>query len=143
MATTPTYINQRINNLQSQINSIISGGGGGVPTSSDLADVLVNGNSAGTTDIDMNFQDITNVNEVIVLSPTFFTTSVQPQQTILTNIVSGDTATLIPSQINFNGSVSNSVVSNGSVVINDTTYSAFITKKALRLLKKYNAHHFL
>jgi hypothetical protein len=70
MATTPTYINQRINNLQAQINSIISGGGGGVPTSSDLADVLVNGNSAGTTDIDMNSQDITNVDTITFLNST-------------------------------------------------------------------------
>ena len=56
MATTPTYINQRINNLQSQINDIISGGG--VPTSSDLAVVLVNGNSAGATKLNMNNNDI-------------------------------------------------------------------------------------
>lgn len=70
MATTPSYINQRINNLQSQINSIISGGGGGVPTSSDLADVLVNGNSAGTTDIDMNHQDLTNVENITLNSTT-------------------------------------------------------------------------
>ena len=68
MATTATYINQRINNLQAQINSIISGGGGGVPTSSDLADVLLNGNSAGATDIDMNHQDLTNVNEITFLN---------------------------------------------------------------------------
>jgi hypothetical protein len=61
MSTTPTYINQRINNLQSQINSIISGG---VPTTSNLADVLVNGNSAGSTDIDMNSQDILQVNNI-------------------------------------------------------------------------------
>jgi hypothetical protein len=63
MATTPTYINQRINNLQSQINAITSGG---VPTTSDLAVVLGNGNSAGTFDIDMNFNDITNVNSVVI-----------------------------------------------------------------------------
>jgi len=46
--------------LYSEIASIISGGGGGVPTSSGLADVLINGNSAGSNGIDMNQQDITN-----------------------------------------------------------------------------------
>lgn len=64
MATTPTYINQRINNLQSQINDIISGGGGGVPSSSVLAVILANGNSAGTSDINMNSNNITNANEI-------------------------------------------------------------------------------
>jgi hypothetical protein len=124
MATTPSYINQRINNLQSQINSIISGGGGGVPTSSDLADVLVNGNSAGTTDINMNFNDITNVNEVVVLNPTFFTTSVQPQQTIVQNITTTETATLNPIQVGFTNATGNSsYISNNAVVIADATNS--------------------
>jgi hypothetical protein len=52
--------------LYSEIASIISGGGGGVPTSSDLADVLINGNSAGSNGIDMNQQDITNGNVINV-----------------------------------------------------------------------------
>jgi hypothetical protein len=52
--------------LYSEIASIISGGGGGVPTSSDLADVLTNGNSAGSNGIDMNQQDITNGNVINV-----------------------------------------------------------------------------
>jgi hypothetical protein len=37
---------------------------GGVPTSSNLGAVLVNGNSAGTTDIDMNNQDILQVDNI-------------------------------------------------------------------------------
>lgn len=90
MATTPTYINQRINNLQAQINSIISGGGGGVPTSSNLADVLDNGNSAGAFDVNMNSQDILavdNINTVTINSslgaltlpsPVAFTNAIAP-----------------------------------------------------------------
>ena len=137
MATTPTYINQRINNLQAQINSIISGGGGGVPTSSDLADVLVNGNSAGTTDIDMNFNDITNVNEVIVLNPTLFTTSVQPSQTIVHNITTTETATLNPIQIGFaNATGNSSSLSNNALVIADVTniVTAQITPSQLTMV---------
>lgn len=97
MATTPTYINQRINNLQSQINSIISGGGGGVPTSSNLGTVLTNGNSAGTSDIDMNFNDITNVNSVVIDNN------------------AGNTITAGSNQINFTSTLNNpSVISNSS-----------------------------
>lgn len=54
----------QISYLYSEIASIISGGGGGVPTSSNLADVLTNGNSAGSNGIDMNQQDITNGNVI-------------------------------------------------------------------------------
>jgi len=68
MATTPTFINQRINNLQAQINSIISGGGGGVPTSSDLAVVLGNGNTAGVNAIIMNTNNIDNVEIITSLT---------------------------------------------------------------------------
>lgn len=97
MATTPTYINQRINNLQAQINSIISGGGGGVPTSSDLGTVLTNGNSAGTSDIDMNFNDITNVNSVVIDNN------------------AGNTITAGSNQIDFTSTAINpSVISNSS-----------------------------
>lgn len=90
MATTPTYINQRINNLQAQVNSIISGGGGGVPTSSNLADVLDNGNSAGAFDVNMNSKDILavdNINAVTINSslgaltlpsPVAFTNAIAP-----------------------------------------------------------------
>lgn len=69
MSTTPSYINQRINNLQAQINSIISGGGGGVPTSSGLATVLGNGNTAGLSDIDMTNNNITNINQLSLFDP--------------------------------------------------------------------------
>jgi len=58
-------LNAKYNTLQSQLDRIISGGGGGVPTSSNLADVLINGNSAGATDIDMNLQSITNATSFV------------------------------------------------------------------------------
>jgi hypothetical protein len=51
-------LNIRLSALESKIN------GGGVPTSSNLADVLLNGNSAGATDIDMNTQNINQVSSV-------------------------------------------------------------------------------
>jgi hypothetical protein len=54
-------LNQKYNNLKTQTNG---GGGGGVPTSSTLADVLLNGNSAGATDINMNNKNITAVNNI-------------------------------------------------------------------------------
>ena len=46
MSLSTYYLNQRIANLQSEVTAITSGGGGGVPTSSDLAVVLTNGNIA-------------------------------------------------------------------------------------------------
>jgi len=47
------------------INTTLINGGAYPPTSADtLADVLTNGNSAGTTDINMNSQNITNVNNI-------------------------------------------------------------------------------
>ena len=49
--------------LQAQLNAI-SAGGGGVPTSSTLADVLLNGNSAGASNIDMNSNNIENVSVI-------------------------------------------------------------------------------
>ena len=61
-------LNQKYNNLKTQTNA---GGGGGVPTSSTLADVLLNGNSAGATDIDMNnnnIQQVLNVNSTTNLN---------------------------------------------------------------------------
>jgi len=65
MSYTSNYnLNIRLSNLESRINS-------GIPTSSDLADVLLNGNSAGATDIDMNnnnIQQVLNVNSTTNLS---------------------------------------------------------------------------
>lgn len=60
MSVSNFVLNQRINTLQYEINQITGGGSGGVPTSSNLAHVLVNGNSAGVTDLNMNFNDILN-----------------------------------------------------------------------------------
>jgi hypothetical protein len=57
-------LNAKYNTLQAEIDNITGGGGGGVPTSSDLADVLLNGNNAGATDLDMNLQDILQVNNI-------------------------------------------------------------------------------
>ena len=62
MATTPTYINQRINNLQAQINNLTPV----TPVNPTLADILLNGNSAGTFSINMNSQDITSVDNIQV-----------------------------------------------------------------------------
>jgi hypothetical protein len=58
MATTPTYINQRINNLQAQLNALQPYP---PPEIQTLSDVLIEGNNAGSNDIDMNNQNITNV----------------------------------------------------------------------------------
>ena len=60
MATTPTYINQRINNLQAQINAISPY----PPAADSLAAVLLVGNSAGASNINMNNQNITGVNNI-------------------------------------------------------------------------------
>ena len=58
MSYTSNYnLNIRLSNLESRINS-------GVPTSSDLADILLNGNSAGASDLDMNNNDILNCNNL-------------------------------------------------------------------------------
>jgi hypothetical protein len=56
-------LNQRYNYLLNLVNSIITGITP-VPTSSDLSDVLTNGNSAGANDIDMNDNSITNINQI-------------------------------------------------------------------------------
>jgi hypothetical protein len=56
MSYTSNYnLNIRLSNLESKIN------GGGIPTSATLADVLLNGDSAGASDLDMNNNDILNV----------------------------------------------------------------------------------
>jgi len=61
MSLSTYYLNQRISILQSEIDGIVSGG---VPTTSDLDVVLTNGNSAGTSDIDMNANDILAVDNI-------------------------------------------------------------------------------
>ena len=61
MATTPTYINQRINNLQAQLNALQPYP---LPEIQTLSDVLIQGNNAGSNDIDMNNQNITNVTNI-------------------------------------------------------------------------------
>jgi hypothetical protein len=61
MSLSTYYLNQRISALQTELNALQSGG---LPTSSNLATVLTNGNSAGTTDINMNLQDILAVDNI-------------------------------------------------------------------------------
>jgi hypothetical protein len=55
-------LNIRLSALESKVNSGSAPG----PTTSTLADVLLNGNSAGATDINMDFEDITNVGQIIL-----------------------------------------------------------------------------
>jgi len=59
MSGTFFALNQKYNQLKTQTENAL-GGDGTNPTTSTLADVLLNGNSAGATDIDMNLQSITN-----------------------------------------------------------------------------------
>jgi len=61
MSLSTYYLNQRISILQAEINALQSGG---LPTTSTLAVVLANGNSAGTTDLNMNLQDIIAVDNI-------------------------------------------------------------------------------
>jgi hypothetical protein len=57
-------LNSKYQSLLALIDSIINGGGGGVPTSSTLAQVLLNGNSAGVSDIDVSNNNILNCNDL-------------------------------------------------------------------------------
>ena len=51
-------------NLNQRLSYLESISGNPVPTTSDLADVLINGNNAGANDIDMNNQDILQVDNI-------------------------------------------------------------------------------
>jgi len=64
MSLSTYYIAQQINHLQSSINSIIDGTAGSLPTNSNLATVLTNGNSAGTQNIDVSNNDILQVDNI-------------------------------------------------------------------------------
>jgi len=67
MSNSNYTLNQRISNLQTEINEIISGViPVPTPSTSTLDVVLTNGNSAGNNDIDMNQQDIVNGNEIFL-----------------------------------------------------------------------------
>jgi len=65
MSGTFFALNQKYNNLKSQAQN---DAGTAVPTSSNLATVLTNGNSAGATDINMNGQSITATGLTLPLS---------------------------------------------------------------------------
>jgi len=126
MATTPTYINQRINNLQAQINSIISGG---VPTTSNLAVVLGNGNSAGASNINMNNQNITGVNNIALTTINGAAyPPVVPADTLANVLLAGNTAGA--SSINMNtNAISNisTATAKTSLVVNNAVTGANAT----------------
>ena len=122
MATTPTYINQRINNLQSQINNLTPV----TPVNPTLGDILLNGNSAGTFSINMNSQDITSVDNIQV---TTINGSAYPPvvpipdlQQVLT---AGNTS---DNSINLQIGANTNTVSNVSVLITDGTDTSELTK---------------
>lgn len=114
MATTPTYINQRINNLQAQINDITTSG---VPTTSDLAVVLANGNSAGGNSLNMDNSNIDAVgvitsasvltNDITVTNNTGYTSSTLLNgydiQTSEQNVSIGNDAVVNPGNIYVEG----------------------------------------
>jgi hypothetical protein len=86
MSYTSNYnLNIRLSNLESKIN------GGGIPTSSTLADVLLNGDSAGASDIDMNNNDILNCNDLQAV--TINGNPIGGAQDIDQVLATGDTAT--------------------------------------------------
>jgi hypothetical protein len=86
MSYTSNYnLNIRLSNLESKIN------GGGIPTSSNLADILLNGNSAGASDIDMNNNDILNCNNLQAV--TINGNPIGGAQDIDQVLATGDTAT--------------------------------------------------
>jgi len=88
MATTPTYINQRINNLQAQINALQPYP---PPETQNLSDVLLIGNSAGSTSINMN------TNAISAISTATAKTSL-----VVNNAVTGANATLTQSNLTIN-----------------------------------------
>jgi len=105
MSLSTYYLNQRITNLQAELNAL-SGGGG--PTTSDLAVVLANGNSAGTDDIDMNLQDILQVDNIDLV--TINGASYPPSSGTATNIAGG-----VASQIPFQSAPSvTAFIANGT-----------------------------
>jgi hypothetical protein len=91
-------LNQRVNALTSRINSLVPGG------SQDLADTLLNGNSAGASDIDMNQNDILEVGTLTCdtgLSPSVKTTITNNQIDIDEGTITTtpSKATLTPSSL--------------------------------------------
>ena len=94
MSYTSNYnLNQRISYLESVIAGLVPF----LPI--NLSNVLIGGNSAGATDIDMNSNDITNVNEIDVLS-----------NTPIISIVDASFPTRF---INLDGSVPNITITDG------------------------------
>jgi len=81
-------LNQRVNALTAKINNIVPGG-------ENLANTLLNGNSAGASDIDMNSQDILDVNNIDLVTinslPYPPTSAIPTFQQVLT---AGNNATL-------------------------------------------------
>ena len=82
MSYTSNYnLNIRLSALEAKIN------GGGVPTTSNLADVLLNGDSAGASDIDMNNNDILQVDNIDLV--TINGSAYPPVATTATNLAGG------------------------------------------------------
>jgi len=113
-------LNQRYNYLLNLVNSIITGLTP-VPTSSNLSDVLTNGNSAGTNDIDMNSQDISNVNQITLDVGGSVNNIITDSTLTITDLVTNNSNTLTTSNINiydgFTG-VQNTMASGGMNIFN-------------------------
>jgi hypothetical protein len=92
MSGTFFTLNQKYNNLKTQSENNGGGGGGGGPTTSDLADILLNGNSAGASDIDLNNQDILQVDNIDLT--TINGSEYPPRETVSTTILTGSANTL-------------------------------------------------
>jgi hypothetical protein len=118
MATTPTYINQRINNLQSQINALQPYP---PPELQTLSDVLILGNSAGTSSINMNTQPITAIS-----------TATAKTSLVVNNSVSGANSTLTQSNLTINSTGLSAVPSltlNQSGIGNGILYEEFYNQR--------------
>jgi hypothetical protein len=118
MATTPTYINQRINNLQAQINALQPYP---PPETQNLSDVLLIGNSAGATSINMNTNAISNIS-----------TATAKTSLVVNNAVTGANATLTQSNLTINSTGLSAVPSltlNQSGVGNGILYEEFYNQR--------------
>jgi hypothetical protein len=110
MALNLASLNQRYNYLLNLVNSIITGLTP-VPTSSNLSDVLTNGNSAGTNDINMNSQDISNVKQ-ITLDVGGSVNNIITDSTLTITDTSGEQLNLTLQGLVYNNSTATTTISN-------------------------------
>jgi hypothetical protein len=110
MALNLSSLNQRFNYLLNLVNSIITGLTP-VPTSSNLSDVLTNGNSAGTNDINMNSQDISNVKQ-ITLDVGGSVNNIITDSTLTITDTSGEQLNLTLQGLVYNNSTATTTISN-------------------------------